>query len=189
MSYAGPFIALVWPTLLSAVAVFIVSSLMHMVSSWHRSDYVGLPDEDGFRKAVTPMKIPPGDYFVPKPGGMAQMKDPAFIAKLTDGPRIVMTVMPNGVQSMGGPLIGWFIYSIVVNAIAGHIAWATIPRGAPYRLVFHTVALAAFAGYSLALWQARVWFGRSLSTTVKGTIDGLIYGIVTAGVFGWMWPK
>jgi hypothetical protein len=34
-----------------------------------------------------------------------------------------------------------------------------------------------------------VWMGRSKSVTLVGTIDALVYGLVTAGTFGWLWPK
>lgn len=190
MGLLHPFLALLWPTLLATVAVFIVSSLIHTVSPWHKSDYPSVPDEDAFRKAVGGLRIPPGDYFVPKPASRAEMRSPEFLAKLTEGPRVIMTVLPNGYGSMAKPLIGWLIYCLVVTIIAGHVAFGVLhDRNPSYRDIFHTVALTAFAGYSLALWQARIWFEKSLSVTIKGTIDGLIYAIVTAGVFGYMWPR
>ncbi len=32
------------------------------------------------------------------------------------------------------------------------------------------------------------WKGQKWSTTIKFMIDGLIYALVTAGTFGWLWP-
>jgi hypothetical protein len=26
-------------------------------------------------------------------------------------------------------------------------------------------------------------------TTIKEVIDGLVYGLLTAGTFGWLWPR
>jgi hypothetical protein len=190
MGSLHPFMELLWPTLAATVAVFIVSSLIHTVSPWHKNDYPALPNEDAFRKAVGPLNIPPGDYFVPRPDTRAQMQDPAFLAKVNEGPRVIMTVQPNGMGSLVKPLVWWFVYCLVVNIIASHVAFGALHEQSPsYRLIFHTVGLTAFAGYALALWQARIWFEKSLSVTVKSTIDGLIYAIVTAGIFGWMWPK
>ena len=40
----------------------------------------------------------------------------------------------------------------------------------------------------LALWQISIWYHRSWATTIRSTIDGLIYAALTAGFFGWLWP-
>ena len=46
-------LASLWlPILLSAVAVFIASSLVHMVLKYHDSDYPGLPSEAQFRAGL-----------------------------------------------------------------------------------------------------------------------------------------
>ena len=49
-------------------------------------------------------------------------------------------------------------------------------------------ALAAFVGFTLALYQMSIWYKRSWSLTIKATVDGLIYALLTAGTFGWLWP-
>ena len=33
-----------------------------------------------------------------------------------------------------------------------------------------------------------IWFGRPWSFVMKGQFDALLYALLTAGVFGWMWP-
>ena len=175
------------PILLSAVAVFLVSSAIHMLSPWHKGDFPRLANEDQVLDAMRPLNIPPGDYFVPRAGGMEEMKSPEFAAKMERGPVVLMTVMPNGVMSMGKSLGGWFVYLVVVNALAAHVAqW--LPVGASRHLVFHEVGLITFAGYVLALWQMTIWYHRSLSITLKSTVDGLIYALVSGGVFAWLWP-
>ncbi len=55
-------------------------------------------------------------------------------------------------------------------------------------VVFRFVAVAAFLGYALALWQFPIRYARSLTTTIKATMDGLAYALVTAGTFAWLWP-
>jgi hypothetical protein len=54
--------------------------------------------------------------------------------------------------------------------------------------VFQFAGATAFFGFALALWQQTIWYSRSVVTTLKSTIDGLIYALVTAGVFAWLWP-
>jgi len=182
-------ISLWLPILLSAVLVFVVSSLIHMVSPWHKSDYPPVPNEDQVRNALRPLAIPPGDYLVPRPMGREQMKSPEFARKINEGPNLVLTVWPNGPYSMARPLAGWFIYIIVVGIFAGYVAGRALPPGSPYLQVFRFVGTVAFVGFSLALWQMSIWYRRSWSTTIKSTIDGLIYGMLMAGVFGWLWPR
>ena len=55
-------VAALWlPILLSAVLVFVASSIIHMASPWHKSDYPKMPNEDGVMDALRPFAIPPGD--------------------------------------------------------------------------------------------------------------------------------
>ena len=53
---------------------------------------------------------------------------------------------------------------------------------------FRFTGTTAFVGYSAALWQMSIWYRRAWSITVKATIDGMIYALLTAGTFGWLWP-
>jgi hypothetical protein len=181
--------ALWLPIVLSAVIVFIVSSVIHMFTPWHKGDYATVPDEQKLRDAVRPLAIPPGDYMVPRPSSMEEMRSPEFAEKIRSGPVIVMTVMPNAQMSMGRSLVLWFLYSIVVGIFAGYLAGRALPPGAHYLKVFRFAGATAFVGYSLALWQFSIWYSRAWSTTIKSTIDGLIFALLTAGTFGWLWPR
>ena len=177
------------PILLSAVAVFIVSSVIHMLSPWHKSDYPRMSNEDQVLAALRPLAIPPGDYFIPRPASREAMRSPEFAEKMNRGPVVMLTVMPNGPMSMGRNFILWFLYSCVIGFFAGYIASRALPVGAPYRSVFRFVGATAFLGYAAALWQLSIWYRRSWVTTFKATVDGLIYALLTAGMFGWLWPR
>lgn len=180
--------ALWLPILLSAVFVFVVSSVIHMASPWHKSDYPKMPNEDQVRDALRPLAIPPGDYMVPRPQSMDEMKSPAFAEKIRQGPVLIVTVLPNEPMSMGRNLSLWFAYSVVVSVFAAYVTGRALSQGSPYLSVFRFAGATAFAGYALALWQLSIWYRRSWSITVKSTIDGLIYALLTAGTFGWLWP-
>jgi hypothetical protein len=180
--------ALLVPIVLSAAIVFVASSIIHMVLPWHKSDYPKLPNEDRVRDALRPLAIPPGDYMVPRASSMQDMKSPEFMTKMNEGPVMVVTVMPNGPWAMGKNLAQWFVYSIVVGVFAAYVAGTALPPGAPYLRVFQLVGVAAFMGYALALWQLSIWYRRDWMTTIKSNVDGLIYGLLTAGTFGWLWP-
>jgi hypothetical protein len=183
-----PLSALWLPILVSAVAVFIVSSIIHMVSPWHKGDYPKLDNEDALADAVRPLNLPPGDYMVPRPRGTADMKSDTFKEKVNRGPNLILTVIPNGPRSMGTYLFGWFIYILVVTIIAAHIGGALAGAGDRH-FGIHGVGIIAFIGYTVALWQMSIWYHRKWSTTIKATVDGLIYAVVTFLVFASFWPK
>ena len=184
-----PIHALWLPILLSAVIVFVASSIIHMVLRWHRGDYSRVPNEDKLMEALRPLAIPPGDYMIPRPQSMAEMKSPEFADKVKRGPVMVVTFLPNQPMQMGTNLALWFLYSIVIGIFAAYIAGRALAPGAHYLRVFRFAGATAFIGYSAALWQMSIWYRRAWSTTIKSTIDGLIYALLTAGTFGWLWPR
>jgi hypothetical protein len=183
-------IASLWlPILLSAVAVFVVSSLIHMATPWHKGDYRPLPKEDEVMAALRKFDIPPGDYMVPCAGSMKAFKEPAFMEKMKAGPRAVVTFFPLGDVKMGAQLAQWFLYSILIGITAAYISGRALGPGAHYVKVFRFAGATAFYGYSLALLQNSIWYKKSWGTTLRSCFDGLIYGLLTAGFFGWLWPR
>ncbi|MBM3907227.1 MAG: hypothetical protein FJ363_04005 [Gemmatimonadetes bacterium] len=181
--------ALWLPILLSGVFVFIASSLIHMVLPWHKGDYPSLPNEDAFRAAVGALKLPPGEYMVPRAGSMAEMGSPEFKAKMEQGPVVMVTVRPNGMPGMGRQLGLWFVFSLVVSVFAAYVTGRALGQSSPYLSVFRFAGVTAFIGYSLALWSEAIWYFRGTRRTVLATFDGLIYALITAGTFGWLWPQ
>ena len=184
-----PLASLWLPILVSAVFVFVASSVIHMALKYHHSDYSKVPSEDEVMEAMRKFSIPPGDYFMPRAEGSAEMKSPEYKKKAERGPVVVFTVIGKDGFAMGKRLFQWFVYIVFVSLFAGCVAAGMIGPGAPYRVVFHVVAMVAFAGYALALWQTSIWYKRPWGTTFRTTVDGLIYGCLTAGTFGWLWPK
>lgn len=183
-------IASLWlPIVLSAVLVFIVSSIIHMVLPYHRSDYRKLPVEDAILEALRKFNIPPGDYMFPRPASMKEMSTPEFMAKRKAGPVGIVTFMAPGPSSMVGNLSQWLGYSLVVSIFAAYVSGRALGPGASYLSVFRFAGCTAFVGYSLALWQNSIWYKRAWSTTIKLTFDGLIYGLMTGGAMGWLWPR
>ena len=184
-----PLLSLWVPILVSSVIVFVASSVIHMVLPYHRSDMLKLPKEDEVLAAFRGFKIPPGDYGMPNPGSMAGMKDPKFLEKMKAGPLVTMTVSAGAEPGMAKNLALWFVYLFVVSICAAYVAGRALGPGAPYLEVFRFVGCAAFLAYSLALAQQSIWFRRNWGTTLKSMFDGLVYGLLTAGTFGWLWPR
>lgn len=184
-----PVLSLLIPIVVSAVFVFIASSIIHMATKFHKNDLKRLPDEDAAMNALRPLNIPPGDYAMPMAGSMQAMKSPEFLAKMKSGPVAIITVRPSGEFSMTGNLINWFLYSLVVSLFAGYIAGVALGPGAEYLKVFQVAGTVAFTGYSLGLPQNSIWWSKNWGATIRSMIDGLVYGLLTGGTFGWLWPR
>src|SRR5213083_3547766 len=159
--------ALWLPILLSSVLVFVLSSVIHTVLPWHKSDYPKLPNEDRVMDALRPLAIPPGDYMMPRPESTEQMRSPAFVEKFKRGPVMMWTVMPGGSMAMGKNLIQWFVYCVVISFFAAYVAGRALGVGAEYLRVFRFVGVTAFLAYAAALWPMSIWYRRSWLTTFK----------------------
>ena len=177
------------PILVSSVIVFVVSSIIHMGPFWHRSDYPKLANEDRVMDALRPLAIPPGDYMMPRASGSQETRSPEFKEKFRKGPVMIFTVIPGGPMTMTKNLVQWFVFCLVVGIFAAYVAGRALPAGAHYLRVFQLAGATAFIAYAVALWPMSIWYRRAWSTTIKETIDGLIYAGLTAGTFGWLWPR
>ena len=183
-----PLAALWLPILLSAVIVFIASSIMHTVLTYHRSDYRQLPDEENLLAALRPANLKRGfyvfPYCLPK-----DMKTPAAIEKYKQGPVGFMTIFPNGRPVLAKFLVQWFVFCLVISFFVAYLAAHTVAPHVHYLAVFRVVGTAAFLAYGLSQVSNGIWKGQPWANTIKEVVDGLIYALLTAGVFGWLWPR
>ena len=179
------------PILLSAVFVFVVSSVLHMVLTYHRADYKRLPDEDATIAALrqTVGNAPPGYYFFPYSPSMKELETSAMQEKFRQGPVGMLTLRPSGRPKIAPSLVQWFLFSLVVSGFAACVAGRGLASGTPYMEVFCLVATAAFMAYGVGQIVDSIWKAVPWSNTVRALIDGLIYSLVTAGTFGWLWPR
>ncbi len=177
------------PILLSAVVVFVASSVMHMVLKYHRSDYQKLPNEDALLEALRGQRLAPGVYPFPCAPDPKDMKSPAMMEKYKQGPVGILTVVPVGPPAMGKYLVLWFVYCLVISLFAAYVAGRTLGMGTAYLAVFRIAGTVAFVGYAAGNLVDSIWKGQPWGTTVKHIFDGLIYALLTAGVFGWLWPR
>ena len=184
-----PILSLWMPIAISAVLVFVASSVIHMLLSYHKSDFRKIPDEDAVLGALRPLGIPPGDYVIPYAASTDEMKSEIYRGKVERGPVALMTVMePGAVFRMAPTLAQWFVYTLLVGVFAAYLGGRTLGPGAEYIDVFRLTGTVAFACYSVALAQRSIWYKQSWATTGKSMFDGLVYALLTAGTFGWLWP-
>jgi len=182
------FLAALWlPILLSAVIVFIASSIIHMVLPYHKSDYRQLPDEDKLLAALRPAGLQKGLYVFPYCTHQ-NMKSPEIQEKYKQGPVGFLTVFPSGPPAMPKFMGLWFAYCLIVSFFVAYLTAHTVAPGASYRAVFRVAGAAGFMAYGLGTLSNGIWKGQPWSNVIKEAVDGLIYALLVAGTFGWLWP-
>ena len=176
------------PILLSSVFVFIASSILHMAIPIHKGDYKKLPNEDDVLGAMKTHGVGPGHYMFPCAPSMKAAGTPEMLEKYGKGPCGFMTVVPDGPPAMGKNLVLWFLYSVLISVFVGYVAKLALPAGTEYGTVFRVAGTTAILAYGVAQIQDSVWKAQSWTVTMKFLFDGIVYGLVTAGTFGWLWP-
>ena len=126
------------PIVLSAVFVFIASSVIHMVLGYHAGDVKGVARQDDLMTALRGFNLAPGDYAVPKPNSMKELGTPEFKAKMAQGPAVFFTVRQPGADFMGATLGVWFVYCVVVAFVAAYITGIARKRPSGFRAVAKT---------------------------------------------------
>jgi hypothetical protein len=176
------------PILLSTVFVFFASALLNMLLRfWHAPDYHGFSNEDEVGAAIRKGSAGPGMYMLPYCTPEA-MKKPETQERLKTGPVGMVALRQPGSMNMGASLGQWFVFCLLVSfACAGLVAHA-LPAGAAFKIVFHTVGLAALLGFAFGPIPNAIWWGHPWSVTIKHVIDGLIYAVITGATFAWLWP-
>jgi len=183
-----PFGSLWLPVIAAAVAVFIVSSIVHMLLRYHKADYRPLPDEDAVRDALRRAAPGPGTYFTPYCPDLKQMNDPAVREKYEKGPVALLTVLPNRLPMLPKHLVLWFGFTLLVSFVAAYVARKTLHPGADGLLVMRVTGSVAFAAYGVARISDSIWKGQPWSNTFREMFDGALYALTTALTFLLLWP-
>ena len=171
------------PIILSAVALWVASSVFWTALPHHNQDFDPLPDEDAMMKSVTQLEIPPGRYLFPYPYHPGADRK-ALMEKYTQGPRgsLVTWDMPN----MGKNLGLTFVYFLLISAVTAYVAWAAI--GGQEALTFSKV-LQIVGGIGVLVFCSSgqlhaIWFPRRM---IMEFVDGIAYGLIIGLIFASLW--
>jgi hypothetical protein len=184
-----PFGSLWIPVTVSAVVVFVASSVLHMVLKYHKADYKPLPNEDAVRDSLGKGAPAPGVYYTPYCADMKQMAEPAIQEKYAKGPVALLTVLPNGMPKLQKHLVLWFGFSLLTSFVAAYVARHTLAPGADRMLVMRITGTVAFAAYGVGRIMDSIWKGQPWSNTVREIVDGGIYSVLTGLTFVFLWPS
>jgi hypothetical protein len=174
------------PILVAAIACHFVGFICWMLLPHHRNDYAPLPDE-GAARNLFKGKLAPGQYIIPHVPPK-EWNSPDAIAKRNEGPNAFFVVLPNGVGNMMAQQVKNVLFHAVVSGVIAYLASRTVQAGSDYLAVFRVTGTAAFLAYAFSWGHQVIWFGRPAAVGMKDAIDGTVMALVTAGVFGWLWP-
>jgi hypothetical protein len=177
------------PIVVSAVLVFVASSLIWNVLGAHKWHIKGLPDEAAARESLSKQGVAPGMYSIPYCPDSKAMKEPAFKEKLEKGPVGILVIRKPGMPNMGAFLGSWFVFLLFVSYVVALVCGQTLGRGTEFTMVFRVALAVSFAGYSFGQIPNAIWWGRPWKSAFKEFADGIVYALITAGCFGWLWPE
>ena len=182
-------VPMLWlPIVLSAVFVMIGSTVVWMALKYENAEWKPIPGEDQLREAIRKLNLAaPGQYIFPHM--MAEGGSAEAMKKIEEGPNGILLLRPGMKFSMAPMLVKSFIYYLVVSFFVAYVASHGIGAGTDYLKVFQLAGASAFMAYGLALVPEAIWFGRTWPSVLKGMLSALIYACLTAGTFGWLWPR
>jgi hypothetical protein len=154
------------------------------IPAWHRGDYGKLDNEKGFLDAIASAKS--GQYIAPHVnwGKLSAEEREAMMQR-----PMAFTIVRNPARFSFPKTLGlYFVYLLVISTLIGYVAGVTLPTGTPYRDVLRVVWTIGILAYAFGTVSDAIWYGKSWSVVAKFIIDGIIYGLVTGAIFGWLWP-
>ena len=179
------------PIVLSAVATFMAGFVLWVVLPHHKSDWSPLPDEEATTSTLNAQSLAPGMYLVPHPGDDKNPQaNPEWVAKVKASSPAYVVVLPQAQLLNMGPTLGKnFAYLLLMGFFVAYVAAAALPMGTDYLKVFQVTGAAALLGHSMGAFPKAIFWGWTRSAVAKEFMDGVVYALVTAGVFGWLWPS
>jgi hypothetical protein len=176
------------PILLASVLAFLAGFVLYLLLPLHRKDTGMLPDEAGVLARLRDAGVRPGMYLFPCPRDMREAAAPEFVARQELGPAGLLIVRPTGPVRMG-PALAWMLaYHVVVSLLVAWLAGQVLGPGTAYLRVFQVTGTAAVMAYVLAVFPFAIWNGVSGRYLLTQVVDGLVWGLVTAGSFAGFWP-
>ncbi len=182
------FLSDLWlPILTSGIVVFVLSWAMWMVMPHHRADWFALPEEDALIEALRAQGVRgPGQFSFPHYEGPETARDPAWIAKMKEGPAGFMVLRKPGPPTMGKSLGIHFAFCLVVSLFTAYVAAHSLEAGADGASVFRIAGTTALLAYAAGNVPYATWFGFSWRSTWMHVLDGVVYGLATGAVFAWL---
>lgn len=175
------------PILVSGLFVFIASSIIWMALPIHKPDIKFIPNESEFIGSLEPLNLEPGFYMYPNCATSKEMQSDEFKARWKSGPWGTLNVMGSA-PNFPMNLLKCFISYTVIAAMCAYLAGLALAPGAEYMEVFRVVGTAGILGFCMGSFAGDFFLGKPTRFIITSFIDGVIFALITAGVFAWLWP-
>lgn len=176
------------PVLLTVLLCFFAGFVLHMLIPLHKSDFTGLPGEPGILDALRKAGVGAGQYMFPW-CDPKDMRSPEFQKKFEAGPVGMVVIRKPSKFTMTPQLMWMVVYHLLVSVFVAYLATRTLARGTDYLHVFRVAGTSAIMGYGFGFFPHAIWYGYSRRFVVTEFVDAVVWGLLTAGAFGWLWPR
>jgi hypothetical protein len=179
------FLTALWlPIIVSAVVLFLMSSVAWTMLPHHNRDYSGMPDEGAQMATLRIWNLAPGRYLIPYAGSHKNARSEDFQKKWKEGPNGSLTIFAP--LNMGRNLGLTFLFFLTTSSVLAYLGWVALGTSAEFMHVFRVMGTAGVLTFTAASVPNDIWFRRPLLTNL---IDGIAYGVVCGLIFASLWPS
>lgn len=176
------------PILLSGIFCWFASALIHMLIKYHNFDYKKLSNEEQVGDALREGNPKPGLYHMPHCTDMKEMNNETMQAKFKKGPIAMISVFENGMPPMGKLLAQQLAFFLGGCFLIAYVATLSVTPSVEFIVVFRFIMIISFITFGYGLIPESIWMGRPWATCLRYLLDALIYAVIVAATFAWLWP-
>ena len=177
------------PIILGGLFSWIASAIIHTVIKYHNADYKKLSNEDQVAAAFRQSQPKPGLYHMPHCIDMKEMQNESMQEKLKSGPIAMISVFENGLPKMGKLLIQQILFFIVACIMIAYIATLTLNSSSDFMSIFRILMIVGFLTFGYGIIPHSIWLGQPWANCIRYLFDALIYAVIIAATFAWLWPQ
>ncbi len=171
------------PILLSGLATHIYSTLAWMLLPHHKPEWNRLPVEQELLELLNRHQVPPNQYMFPFAANGNEAGTPEFKTRQACSGMLIRWATPLNMGAAIGKTLAFFM---VAAACIGYLAGLAIPTpSADAAHVFRVVGTTGILTHCFAHFPHVFWFRRRIAMEV---LDGIIFAMITAGIFAALWP-
>lgn len=173
------------PILLAGLATHIASTIAWTVMPHHKPEWNKLPVEDDLLDFLDQKQVAPEQYLFPYSEDGKEMSSPEFQEKMKTCCRGMLILWPSP-PNMGKAIGLTLAFFMVAALLIGYLASIAFEPGEDRMVVFRLVFMAGLLCHAAGPFPGVFWFRKYFAMEV---VDGIVYALITAALFAWLWPS